>query len=96
MGFLRQEYWSGLPFPSNYVLEKTPESPLDSKEIKPVNPKGKQPRIFNGRADAEVKALILWPRVAKSRFFGSGKRCWERFRAGREEVTEDEMVGWIH
>ena len=66
MGFLRQEYWSGLPFPSNYVLEKTPERPLDCKEIKPVNPKGNQPRIFNGRTDAEAKALILWPHDAKS------------------------------
>ena len=39
--------------------KKTLESPLDSKEIKPVNPKGNQPRIFTGRTDAE--APILWP-----------------------------------
>jgi len=39
------------------VLEKTPESPLDSKEIKPVNPKGNQPWIFTGWTGAE--ALIL-------------------------------------
>ena len=48
------------------VLEKTPKSPLDSKEIKPVNPKGNQPWIFIGRTDAEVEALILWPPDAKS------------------------------
>ena len=42
------------------VLEKTLESPLDSKEIKPVNPKGNQPWIFIGRTDAKVEALILW------------------------------------
>ena len=40
---------------------KTPESPLDSKEIKPVNPKGNQPQGFTGRTDAETEAPILWP-----------------------------------
>ena len=43
------------------VLEKTLESPLDCKEIKPVNPKGNKPRIFTGRTDAEAEAPILWP-----------------------------------
>ena len=43
------------------VLEKTLESPLNSKEIKPVNPKGNQPWIFIGRPDAEAEAPILWP-----------------------------------
>ena len=135
MGFSRQEYWSGLPFPSpgdlpdpgielrypaleadaltsepqrikihhfadkglysqsygfssshiqmweldnkkgwdlknwclwTVVLERTPESPLDSKEIKPVNPKGNQCWIFNGRTDAEAKTPILWPPDARS------------------------------
>ena len=47
------------------VLEKTLKSPLDSKEIKPVNPKGYQPWIFIGRTDAE--APILWPPDVKSR-----------------------------
>ena len=48
------------------VLEKTLESPLDCKEIKPVNPKGNQPRIFIGRTDAE--SPILWPPDMKSQF----------------------------
>ena len=48
------------------VLEKTLESPLDCKEIKPVNPKGNQPWIFTGRTDAEAEAPILWPPDAKS------------------------------
>ena len=48
------------------VLEKTPESSLDSKEIKPVNPKGDQSRVFIGRTDAEAEALIFWPPDAKS------------------------------
>ena len=43
------------------VLEKTPESPLDYKWIKPVNPKGNQPWLFIGRIDAEAEGLILWP-----------------------------------
>ena len=48
------------------VLEKTHESPLDSKEIKPVNPKGNQPCIFIGRTDADAEAPILWPPDGKS------------------------------
>ena len=49
------------------MLEKTLESPLDSKEIKPVNPKENQSRIFIGRTDAEAEAPILWLPDAKSR-----------------------------
>ena len=52
------------------VLEKTLESPLNCKEIQPVNPKGNQSRIFTGRADAEAEALILWPPDAKSQLSG--------------------------
>ena len=52
------------------VLEKTSESPLDSKEIKPVNPKRNQPWIFTGRTDAEIKAPILWEPDVKSRLTG--------------------------
>ena len=48
------------------MLEKTLESPLYSKEIKPVNPKGNYPSIFTGRTDAETEAPILWPPDAKS------------------------------
>ena len=52
------------------VLEKTLESPLDSKEIKPVNPKGNQPGILIARTDAEDEDPILWPPDAKSRLTG--------------------------
>ena len=78
------------------VLENTPKSPLESKEIKPVNPKGNQPWIFTRRTDAEAEAPILWSSDAKSWFTGkdpdTGKDC------GQEEkgTTEDEMVGWPH
>ena len=47
------------------MLEKTLESPLDSKEIKPVNPKGDQPCIVIGWTDAEAEAPALWPLDAK-------------------------------
>ena len=72
------------------MLEKTLESPLDSKEIKAVNPKGNQPWIFIGRTVAEAAAPILWPPNAKSQLFGKdpdagkikGKRRseWQRMR----------------
>ena len=51
------------------MLEKTLESPLESKDIKPVNPKRKQPWIFIGRTDAEVEAPVLWSPDAKSWLF---------------------------
>ena len=52
------------------MLEKTPKSPLDFKEIKPVNPKGNKSRISVGRTDAEAEAPILWPLDVKSRLIG--------------------------
>ena len=55
------------------VLEKTLESPLDCKEIKPVNLKGNQSRIFIGRTDAEAEAPILWPPDVKSPVIGKKK-----------------------
>ena len=48
------------------MLEKTRKSPLDSKEIKSVHPKGNQPWIFIGRTDAEAEALIIWPPDGKN------------------------------
>ena len=52
------------------MLEKTPEGPLECKEIKSVSLKGNQPQIFIGRTDAEAEAPTLWPHDAKSRFIG--------------------------
>ena len=78
------------------VLEKTLASPLDSKEIKPVHPKGNQPWIFMGRTDAETQDPVLWPPDAKSwltiRDLGAGK---DEGQKGKGE-TEDKIVGWHH
>ena len=52
------------------MLEKSPENPLDSKDIKPVNPKGNQPQVFIRRTDAEAEAPVLWPPDVKSRLIG--------------------------
>ena len=52
------------------MLEKTLESPLDCKEIKPVDPKGNQSLLFIGRTDAEAEVPILWPPDVKSRLIG--------------------------
>ena len=76
-------------------LEKTLESPLDSKEIKPVNPKGNQPWIFTGMTDAEAEAPILWPPDEKSRLTGKAPEVEKDWRWGKG-ITEDKMVGWHH
>ena len=76
------------------VLEKTLESPLDSKEIKPVSPKGNQPWIFTGRTD--VEAPILWPPDAKSQLTGKDPDAGKDWGQEEKCVTEDEMVGWHH
>ena len=65
------------------VLEKTLESPLDCKEIKPVNPKGNQVWIFTGRTDAEVEASILWPPDAKSQLIIKDPNAEGRRRRGQ-------------
>ena len=54
-------------------LEKTLESPLDCKEIKPVNPEGNQPWIFTGRTDGEAEAPILWPTASMEKTLMLGK-----------------------
>ena len=59
-------------------------SPLDCKEIKPVNTKGNQSWIFTGRIDAETETPILWPPDAKNWLLGKRPWCWERLKAGGE------------
>ena len=76
------------------VLEKTLESPLDSKEIQPVHPKGNQPWIFIARTDAE--ASILWPPNVKSWLIWKAPDAGKDWGQEEKGVTEDEMVGWYH
>ena len=78
------------------VLEKTLESPLDSKEIQPVHPKGNQSWIFIWRTDAEAEAPILWPPDVKSWFNGKDPDAGEDWRQEEKGTREDEMVGWHH
>ena len=75
------------------VLEKTLESPLDSKEIKPVNPKGNQPQVFIGRTDAEAEAPILWPSDENSWLTGKDPDAGKYRGLEEKGATEDEMVG---
>ena len=80
---------------STVVLEKTLESPLDSKEIQPVNPKGNQSWIFTGRTDAEAKTPIFWPSDVKNWLIWKDPDAGKDWR--REKgMTEDEMVEWHH
>ena len=74
------------------MLEKTLESPLDCKEIKPVNPKGNQPWIFTERSDAEAKAPILWPPDAKSWLIGKYPDAGKDWRQKEKRAAEDEMI----
>ena len=78
------------------VLEKTPESPLDCKEIKPVNPKGNQSWIFIGRTDAEVETPILWSPDGKNWLTGKDPDIGKDWRQEKKGTTEDKMVGWHH
>ena len=78
------------------VLEKILESPLDCKEIKPVNPKGNQSRIFIGRADADAETPILRSPDVKEWLIGKDPDDGKDWRWEKKGMTEDEMVGWYH
>ena len=78
------------------VLEKTLESTMDCKEIKPVNPEGNQPWILTGRTDAEAEAPVLWPPDVKSRLIGKDPDAGKDWGQEEKEATEDEMAGWHH
>ena len=78
------------------VLEKTLESPLDCKEIQPVNSAGDQPWDFFGRNDAKAETPILWPPHAKSSLIGKDSDAGRGWGQEEKGTTEDEMVGWDH
>ena len=78
------------------VLEKTLESPLDCKEIQPVNPKGNQPWVVTGRPDAEAETSILWLHDVKNWLVGKdpdAEKDWRQRRRGQQRF---EMVTWHH
>ena len=72
------------------------ESPLDCKEIQPVNPKGNQSWIFIGRTDTEIETPILWTPEVKNRLTGKDSDAGKGWRQKEKGMTENEMVGWHH
>ena len=72
------------------------ESPLDSKEIKPVNPKGNQLWILIGRTDAEAKTPIVGPHDVNSQLVGKDPDAGKDWRQKEKRAAEEEMVGWHH
>ena len=76
------------------VLEKTLESPLNCKEVQPVNSKENQSWIFIARTDTE--APILWPPDAKNWLIRKDPDAGKDWRQEEKGTTEDEMVGWHH
>ena len=78
------------------VLEKALESPLDSKEIQSVHPKGNQSWIFIGRTDAEAETPILWPPDVKNWLIGKDRNVGKDWKREEKGTTEDKMVGWYH
>ena len=74
------------------VLEKTLKSPLDCKEIKPVNPKG----IFIGRTEADTEAPVLWPPDVKNWLIWKDSDAGKDWRQEEKGTTEDEIIGWHH
>ena len=78
------------------VLKKTLESPLDSKEIQLLHPKGDQSWVFIGRTDVEAETPTLWPPDAKNWLIWKDPDAGKDWRQEGKGVTEDEMAGCHH
>ena len=78
------------------VLEKTPESPMDCKEIQPVHPKEDPSWVFIGGTDVEAETLILWPLDSENSFIGKDPDTGKDQRQKEKGTTEDVMVVWYH
>ena len=91
----KAEHWRINAF-KTVVLEKTLDSPLESKEIQPVHCKGNQSCIVIGRTDAEAETPILWPPDVKDWLIGKDPDAGKDWRQEKKGTTEDEMVGWHH
>ena len=74
------------------VLEKTPERPMDCKEIQPVHSKGDQPRVFFGRSDSKAETPVLWPPYAKSWLIGKDSDAGRDWGQEEKGTTQDEMA----
>ena len=74
------------------VLEKTLESPLDSRKIKPVNPKENKPWIFIERTDAEAEAPVLWPPDVKDWLIGKDPDAGKTWGQEEKGTTENEKI----
>ena len=79
-----------------FMLEKILESPLDSKEIKPVNLKGNQPWIIVGRTDAETEAPVFWSSDVNSQLIGKVPGAGKDWGQKEKRASENERVGWHH
>ena len=77
-------------------VEEPLESPLDCKEIQPVNPKGNQSWIFIGRTYVEAETPILWPPDVKSWLIRKDSDAGKDWRQEEKGMTEEEMIGWHH
>ena len=78
------------------VLEKTPESPLDCKEIQPVHSEGDQSWVFFVRNDAKAETSALWPPHGKCWLIGKDSDAGRGWGQEEKGTTEDEMAGWHH
>ena len=78
------------------VLEKTLESPLDCKEIKPVNPEGNESWMFIRKTNAEAETPILWPTDEKKWLTGKDPDAGQDWRREEKGMTEDKIVGVHH
>ena len=78
------------------ALAKTLESPLNCKDINPVNPKGNQSGILTGRTDAEAETPIVWPPFGKNWLIGKDPDAGKYWRQEEKGMAVDEIVGWHH
>ena len=82
--------------PLNRGVGEDSLSPLDSKEIQPVHPKGNKAWIFIGRTDAEAETPKLWLPDENNLLIGNDPDAGKNWRQDEKGMTEDEMVGWHH
>ena len=92
LGLVHEEGWALKNFFQIVVLEKTLESPLDYKQIKPVNLKWSQLWILIGKTDAAAEASIRWPPDMKSWLIGKDPDAGKYWRQREKGVVEDEMI----